>query len=47
MWSTIEWQTYNFVDSLKVYGVMSCKTQICIYSINFKAPFKQLHLCLT
>lgn len=41
-----EWQTYSFVDSWKVYGVVSCKPQICIYSINFKALFKQLHLCI-
>lgn len=42
MWSTTEQQSYNFVDSLKVYRALSCETQICIYSINFKALFKQI-----
>lgn len=42
MWSSKEEKLAVFVDSLKVHSVMPCKTQICIYSLNFKTPFEQL-----
>lgn len=41
-----ERQTQGFVDSWKAGGAVSCKPQICIYGVNFRALLKQLDLCI-